>query len=267
MTVRERLTAARAAWWLRGCERVGRNPRVYGRPSLELEGGDIRIGDRFSIASRPVTSHLVAGPHAVLEIGDDVSIGHGGAVAAYERVVIGAGTKIGPFIIIMDTNFHGNPGDQSVQHECRPVLIGKDCRIGSRVTITRGVTIGDGAEILAGSVVTSSIPAGACAGGGRARVLGPAGDVSTRWDGAAAVVPSILAESLPLPAVPDATVALADLPDWNPAGVERFVSALALASRNRVPASDLKTCRTVADLVVLVDAARHRTTQGHSHDR
>jgi acetyltransferase-like isoleucine patch superfamily enzyme len=265
MTVRERLLSARSSWWLRGCAKVGRNPRVYGRPSLELEGGVIRLGDRFSIASWPVTSHLVAGPDGVLEIGDDVSVGHGGAIAAYERVEIGAGTKIGPFIIVMDTNFHGASGDQSVQHDCRPVVIGRDCRIGSRVTITRGVTIGDGAEILAGSVVTSSIPAGVCAGGGRARGLGRAGDAGARWDSAAAVAPLVLAESLGLSAIPEAATDLADLPGWNHAAAERFVSALT-APCGRVTAAELTTCRTVAEMVAIVDAARHRA-QGHSNDR
>jgi len=266
MTVHERFVAARAAWWLRGCARVGTHPRVYGRPSLELEGGAIRIGDRFSIDSWPVTSHLAAGPGAVLEIGDDVGLGHGGAVAAYERVEIGARTKMGPFIIIMDTNFHGGSGDQSVQHECRPVVIGQDCRIGSRVTITRGVTIGDGAEILAGSVVTSSIPAGACAGGGRARVLGRAGDAGARWNSTAALAPLILAESLGLSAVPEATTALADVPGWDAAGAERFLADLTLASRSRVTPSQLLNCRTVADVVAAIDDPRHHAVEGHSND-
>jgi Acetyltransferase (isoleucine patch superfamily) len=87
------------------------------------------------------------------------SVGGGAAIAAFQQVSIGDGTRIGPYVIIMDTNFHGSPGDQSVQHDTRPVTIGAGCRIGSRVTITRGGSIGDGAEILAGSVVSSAIPA------------------------------------------------------------------------------------------------------------
>jgi acetyltransferase-like isoleucine patch superfamily enzyme len=174
---------ARHASWLRGCERVGHMTRLYGRPTLLVSGGHIRIGDRFRLASQPVASHLAAGGGGVLEIGDDVWIGHGAAIAAFERVQIGHGTRIGPFVIIMDTNFHRMGGDQAVQHDCRPVMIGEGCRIGSRVTITRGATIGDGAEILAGSVVSSAIPPGACAGGARARVLGRAGDRPAFWNG------------------------------------------------------------------------------------
>jgi acetyltransferase-like isoleucine patch superfamily enzyme len=156
---------------------VGSCPYLRGRPSILSHGGRIEIGDRFQLASHPVPSHLATGPGALIEIGDDVWIGHGAGIAAFERVKIGHGTQIGPFVIIMDTNFHGAPGDQSVQHDCRPIVIGNNCRIGSRVTITRGAFIGDGAEIVAGSVVSSTIPAGMRAGGARARVLGPAGDV------------------------------------------------------------------------------------------
>jgi acetyltransferase-like isoleucine patch superfamily enzyme len=186
MSVREWLNRRQSAVWLRACEEVGDHSKLFGRPTISASGGCIRIGDRFHLASRPVRSHLVAGPRAVLEIGGDVWIGHGAAIAAFERVSIGEGTHIGPFVIIMDTNFHGAPGDQSVLHDCRPIVIGNHCRIGSRVTITRGASIGDGAEILAGSVVSSAIPPGMCAGGARARVLGRAGDAASRWPGVAA---------------------------------------------------------------------------------
>ena len=149
MSVLAAIESARTRSWLSSCEKVGEGTRLLGRPTVDAEGGAIRIGDRFRLASRPVPSHLVAGPEGVLEIGHDVSIGHGAAIAAFQHVRIGDGTRIGPFVIVMDTNFHGQPGDQSVRHDCRPVVIGSRCRIGSRVTITRGASVGDDAEILA----------------------------------------------------------------------------------------------------------------------
>ena len=166
--------------------RARRPQPALGQASLYLrETRPDLSGSRVHLSSRPIVSHLATGPDGVLEIGDDVSIAYGAAIAAFERVQIGEGTCIGPFAIIMDTNFHGAAADRAVEHDCRPVLIGKHCRIGSRVTITRGAAIGDGAEILAGSVVCSSIPAGACAGGARAQVLGRAGDPGSRWQGPA----------------------------------------------------------------------------------
>ena len=223
MTVRERGESSRTARWLRGCTRAGRDVRLHGKPCIDPYGGTIAIGDRCTIVSRPVVSHFVAGPGAELHIEDDVWIGHGGAVAAFERVSIGAGTHIGPFVIIMDTNFHGNPGEQSVQHDCRPVTIGRNCRIGSRVTITRGASIGDGAEILAGSVVSSAIPAGACAGGARARLVGPAGRPESRWDSPAAIVPLLVMDAFNMDAPPGIETSLTDISGRCVSAVDRLI--------------------------------------------
>jgi acetyltransferase-like isoleucine patch superfamily enzyme len=203
MTIRSTWTAARTRRWLRVCASIGERPYLAGKPTITSYGGDVRIGNRFRLASRPVPSHMVAGPGAALIIGNDVSIGCGAAVSAFQHVQIGNGTQVGPFVIIMDTNFHGAPGSQSLQHDCRPVTIGDGCRIGTRVTITRGATIGDGAEILAGSVVSSAIPAGVCAAGARARIIGRAGELTSRWDSAAAVLPDLLMASLDLASPPD----------------------------------------------------------------
>jgi acetyltransferase-like isoleucine patch superfamily enzyme len=226
MSICASLLDARNAFWLRGCERIGHQPQLHGRPSLELEGGCIRIGDRFRLASRPVVSHLAAGPQGVLEIGSDVSIAHGAAIASYELVRIGDGTQIGPYVIIMDTNFHSGSGDQSVAHDCRPVIIGRHCRIGSRVTITRGGSIGDGAEILAGSVVSSAIPPGVCAGGARARVVGRAGDIASRWDSAAAVLPELVMNAFDLETPVELETGPADIAPWDDAGVVRLLAAI-----------------------------------------
>mgnify|MGYP001824874495 FL=1 len=52
-----------------------------------------------------------------------------------------------------------------------PVTIHKDAWIGVGVIILSGVTIGEGAVVAAGSVVTKNIPAGAIAAGNPARVI------------------------------------------------------------------------------------------------
>ena len=203
MTFRSKWRTARTRRWLQHCESVGSDPCLSGKPTINANGGRTRIGHRFRLASRPVASHLVAGPGALLEIGDDVSIGSGAAIAAYQHIRIGDGTQIGPFVILMDTNFHGSSGDQSIEHDCRPVSIGAGCMIGTRVTITRGVTIGAGAEILAGSVVSTDIPPGVCAAGARARIIGKAADPASRWDSAAARLPDVLMAALQLDSPPD----------------------------------------------------------------
>jgi hypothetical protein len=67
---------------------------------------------------------------------------------------------------------HGSAPDPVPFERSRgPVRIGNDVWIGQRVTIRRGVRIGDGAVIAAGSVVVKDVPPFAIVGGVPARVL------------------------------------------------------------------------------------------------
>lgn len=52
-----------------------------------------------------------------------------------------------------------------------PVKIGNDCWIGTRAFLAGGVTVGDGAVILAGAVVTKDVPSYAVVGGVPAKIL------------------------------------------------------------------------------------------------
>ena len=244
------IARTRAAWWLRECAHVGEQSRLRRRPYILGAEGAIRIGDRFTLSSSPVTSHLVVGSHGLLDIGADVSIAHGAAIAAFERVTIGDGTAIGPFVIIMDTNFHSASGNQSVVHDCRPVAIGTRCRIGSRVTITRGTTIGDDAQILAGSVVSSDIPAGACAGGARAEVFGPAGEGTRRWEDAACLLQEMIARVFHLDTVPDLDAPPSSLREWGHGSARDLAAALEQQCGIALHLPEVLETRRLRDLAV-----------------
>jgi acetyltransferase-like isoleucine patch superfamily enzyme len=254
MTTLRTWQAMRMRRWLRGSVHLGDAPQLIGKPTVYAGEGQLRIGDRFTLSSRPVASHLVAGNGGTLSIGDDVAIGCGAAIAAYERVEIGSGTRIGPFVIIMDTNFH-SAGDQSVRHDCLPVVIGERCVIGCRVTIVRGATIGDGAEILAGSVVSSAIPAGACAAGGRARIIGRAGELASRWDSPAAELPELLMKTLGLRSAPD----LDDTPIpgqlWSDEHVASVVKAVRDGMGMEMDRASVHGARTYADVAAALQHA------------
>jgi acetyltransferase-like isoleucine patch superfamily enzyme len=219
-----------------------------------MTSGEMTLGARCEIVSRPVRSHFVCDTGAVLAIGDDVRIGHGAAIAAFERVEIGAGTCIGPFVIIMDTNFHGAPGDQTVRHDCRPVIIGRNCLIGSRVTITRGATIGDGARVLAGSVVSSAIGPGVCAGGARARALGQAG-YRCGWDSPVALLPLLLMDALEAAVPLENDVAPGTIAEFTQARRTRFLTAIRDHFGVRLDQHDIRAL-PLASIAALVDARR-----------
>ena len=55
--------------------------------------------------------------------------------------------------------------------ECAPIVIKKDAYVASRVTILQGVTIGEGAYIAAGAVVTKDIEPFTLVGGVPARFI------------------------------------------------------------------------------------------------
>jgi hypothetical protein len=135
-------------------------------------------------------------------------------------------------------------------------VIGRDCRIGSRVTLTRGAVIGDGAEVLPGSVVSSEVPAGACVGGARARVVGRAGDADGCWS--VLIAGSLVAQALALDAPPDLDRRLGDLPGWTPEAPARLVATAqhdwALDLSDDVA---LLPTQTVDELAALVHGRRH----------
>jgi acetyltransferase-like isoleucine patch superfamily enzyme len=127
----------------------------------------MHIGREVVIGGPAAPSHLVTGEEGVLRIGDGVRIGHGAAISSQALVEIGDGAQLGAFVIVMDSDFHV-PGSDAVPIP-QPVVIGPGAVIGHRVTVMPGARIGDGARIIAGSVVAGVVPEGATARGFPAR--------------------------------------------------------------------------------------------------
>lgn len=113
------------------------------------------------------------------EVGRDVTIGDYSGIGMYSRVQngtqIGDNVMIGPYCLIYTMNHRINdlsePMIRQGMTEVKPVVIGNDVWIGARVTILRGVHIGDGSVVGAGAVVTKDVPPYAVLGGNPARVL------------------------------------------------------------------------------------------------
>jgi acetyltransferase-like isoleucine patch superfamily enzyme/acyl carrier protein len=238
---------------LRKCSSVGDDCRLDGLPTIMAwPNVRIAIGDRFHLSSSPETSHLVAGEGAEIRIGNDVWIGHGASISANQRVTIGDGTKLGPFVTIMDTDFHV-AGDRAAAPGSSPIAIGRDVRIGSGATILRGATIGDGAVIEPGAVVSGQIPDGATAGGVPARVR------TAKTMGDDDDVVDVVMRALGLVAPPMLDDGPRSLPGWDSLGSLKILLALEDVFGITIEQEALLRVHCVRDVASLVTSAREKS--------
>ena len=167
------LTKIKEAAWarisLRRCNEVGPLTRARGRMMVSNQG-KIRLGRSVNLNGRVVPVELSAGKDGVIEIGDFGQINHGTCIVAEKSVIIGKNCGIGSYSIIMDTDFH-MASDFKKRPEPAPVTIGDDVWLATRVTVLKGVTIGNGAVVSAGSVVVADVPPYTMVGGVPARII------------------------------------------------------------------------------------------------
>jgi acetyltransferase-like isoleucine patch superfamily enzyme/acyl carrier protein len=211
---------------LHGVDTLGARPRVHGRPFIE-NLGRTTIGDDLVLHSSPVRSHLVTGVRGALVIGDSVTIGAGAAIAAEERVEIGDGAHLSPFVMILDSDYHGTK-ERSARGSTAPIVIGAHAWLGQRVVVLHGAIIGAHARIEAGSVVSGIIPAGARASGVPARVVHAGGEHAERIapSDLTARVQRVATEVFALPAPPDLRDGPEQIPGWDSLGALRLLISL-----------------------------------------
>ncbi|GAA0592618.1 sugar O-acetyltransferase [Caenispirillum bisanense] len=111
---------------------------------------------------------------AHIRIGSGVFLNFGCVLLDVCPITIGDGTQIGPQVQIYAADHPRDPDQRRQGLELgQPVTIGRNVWIGGLAILLPGVTVGDGAIVGAGSVVTRDVPAGTTVAGNPARVIAP----------------------------------------------------------------------------------------------
>jgi acetyltransferase-like isoleucine patch superfamily enzyme len=138
------------------------------KPTLSIKG-KLTIGDACKIWSQINTTRISVFKDAELNIGKSTFI-NGARIAVKNRITIGNHVHIGPEVVIMDSDFH-DAADLSLNGKSAEINIGDNVWIATRAIILKGVTIGEGAVIAAGAVVTKNVEPYTIVGGTPARLI------------------------------------------------------------------------------------------------
>lgn len=117
---------------------------------------------------------MISSPEKLF-LGNYVGIGEGAIITAAGKVTVGNYVGIGPGVKIWSVNHIYKDPDQPWRlqgSERKEVVIGNDVWIGAGSIIKPGVTIGDGAIISAGTVLSKSISPFALVAGNPGRIIG-----------------------------------------------------------------------------------------------
>lgn len=139
--------------------RIGEGSTFEGSITLERTGAEVIIGrDTFIGASKIVCATRV-------EIGDDVLIAWGCTIDDHDSHSISWSKRSKD----VREHYHGQKDWTHVAS--MPVKLRDKCWIGMRSIVLKGVEIGEGAVVAAGSVVTRDVPPWTIVGGNPARVI------------------------------------------------------------------------------------------------
>lgn len=162
----------------------GRRWRIIGMPIIQRYCcSRIELGDGLVLrswrSSNPLTPYhavilATRAPTTLIRIGEDCGF-TGVTIVLAERVEIGDRVLVGANSTITDTDFHPlHPAERRrdiLAGRQAAVIIRDDVFIGMNCLILKGVTLGEGSVVGAGSVVTRDVPPGVIVAGNPARVV------------------------------------------------------------------------------------------------
>lgn len=148
------------------------------------KNGELIIGNNFKSNNKIKSNSIgliqpcifnIYAPNSKIIIGDNVGIS-GSTICATTSVTIGNNVLIGSGCLISDTDSHpidweDRLYDRNQKTRKAPIVIKDNAFIGARSIILKGVTIGEGAVVGAGSVVSKDVPPYTVVAGNPARVV------------------------------------------------------------------------------------------------
>lgn len=179
--------------------KLGREQKIYNNLKLITIGNGSKIYDETIIYNSKkesiiigVNSHirgelLIQNNTGKIKVGNYCFIGVGSKLWSAKSITIGDNVFISHNVNIMDTNSHETDAHmrsqsfkKSLDNEVdidftgisvKEVVVEKNAWIGFNAIILKGVTIGEGAIVAAGSVVTRDVPPYTIVGGNPSRII------------------------------------------------------------------------------------------------
>lgn len=160
------------------------NIRLLGKGRFNQEvifwgQGTICIGDNYSFGYRYGGGYHGAlceiqprTKEAIVNIGKNIATNNGVIICSAGRIDIGDDCLIGQDVLIIDHDAHGiDPSERRTSiGNIRPITIGNNVWIGSKVVILPGAKIGDNCIVGAGTIVKGNFPDNTILAGNPARV-------------------------------------------------------------------------------------------------
>lgn len=144
--------------------RLGRKCKVHDHASIDASRSrGVVFGDQVTLNRYA----CVQGGAGGVRLGDRVEINNFSIVNGTGGVDVGDDTLIGPGVRIVSYQHRFAAGQtiRSQPTEGKAIRIGRDCWIGANAVILAGVSVGDGAVVAAGAVVTRDVMGGAVVAG------------------------------------------------------------------------------------------------------